>query len=349
MVDGVYVIDSFEFTAFCLLESAEPCFESASLSVFSAGDFREQYSAMMQELKKCYSNSILGLHDEAEDNNLMEGGETPLEQNMELLNEQEMEQEEVLTDPSEPMHEEPAENFEAQTDPEQQEENAEEDEQIFRLAGQDLDELISALSVPTVQTEWGEMHQYSYVDHDPERGEVYAYDTQDWNLYGLPYEMNGDHVEIDFAQKRRKKFDIVDFDEGEQRNVFSEMYARMTDTYVQTANELDTLRAECEELRQFRAQIEHEAAQAAIDEVFQEFEDLAQNETFEALRQNCDGISPEDLRERCYAIRGRMMAPTAKFSVEPKPNKLPVAPMLDMGYAKDDEPYGGLFVEYGND
>ena len=35
MVDGVYVIDRFEFTAFCLLGTAKPCYELASLEMFS--------------------------------------------------------------------------------------------------------------------------------------------------------------------------------------------------------------------------------------------------------------------------------------------------------------------------
>ena len=50
MVDGVYVIERFEFTAFCLLGTAEPCYESASLEVFSCGDFKQQLADMMQVL-----------------------------------------------------------------------------------------------------------------------------------------------------------------------------------------------------------------------------------------------------------------------------------------------------------
>lgn len=36
---GVYVIDDFEFLAFCLLGNCEPCFESASLTLFSDSQF----------------------------------------------------------------------------------------------------------------------------------------------------------------------------------------------------------------------------------------------------------------------------------------------------------------------
>lgn len=55
MVDGVYVIKRFEFTAFCLLGSAEPCYESASLEMFSCNDFKAQLAEMMQEFKETFS------------------------------------------------------------------------------------------------------------------------------------------------------------------------------------------------------------------------------------------------------------------------------------------------------
>ena len=42
MEDGIYVIESFEFLAFCLLEAAEPCYESASLAMFGMDTFKEK-------------------------------------------------------------------------------------------------------------------------------------------------------------------------------------------------------------------------------------------------------------------------------------------------------------------
>ena len=58
MVDGVYVIDRFEFTAFCLLGTAEPCYESASLEMFSCSDFKQQLADMMQEFVQAIDDSI---------------------------------------------------------------------------------------------------------------------------------------------------------------------------------------------------------------------------------------------------------------------------------------------------
>ena len=57
MVDGVYVIDRFEFTAFCLLGTAKPCYESASLEMFSCDDFKQQLAMMMREFKDSFTTA----------------------------------------------------------------------------------------------------------------------------------------------------------------------------------------------------------------------------------------------------------------------------------------------------
>jgi len=52
---GVLIADAMHFEAFCLLESAEPCYEGAELTIFSAQDmldFKQQYAQMMSELKQ---------------------------------------------------------------------------------------------------------------------------------------------------------------------------------------------------------------------------------------------------------------------------------------------------------
>ena len=53
MDDGVFVIDNFSFTAFCLLgEDIEPCFESASLQMFDGNHIERQFALLMQDLKE---------------------------------------------------------------------------------------------------------------------------------------------------------------------------------------------------------------------------------------------------------------------------------------------------------
>ena len=82
--DGWYVIDRFEFLAFCLLEAAEPCYESASLEMFSADAFRECYTRMMEEFKACFSQVNTPEGEVGILQNKMEGGEDQLDQKMEF-------------------------------------------------------------------------------------------------------------------------------------------------------------------------------------------------------------------------------------------------------------------------
>ena len=85
MVDGVYVIDRFEFTAFCLLGTAKPCYESASLEMFSCDDFKQQLAMMMREFKDSFTTAQpsqeVGIHPQ----NYSEGGEEVLEQKVALM------------------------------------------------------------------------------------------------------------------------------------------------------------------------------------------------------------------------------------------------------------------------
>lgn len=56
MLDDYYAINDFRFTAFCLLGTAEPCFEGAALFTFSEQeDFKQQYREMLKEFKLAYA------------------------------------------------------------------------------------------------------------------------------------------------------------------------------------------------------------------------------------------------------------------------------------------------------
>lgn len=58
--NGDYMdIHSFTFLAFCLLsnENVEPCFEGASLAVFSKDEFQNEFREMLSELKMSLDNN----------------------------------------------------------------------------------------------------------------------------------------------------------------------------------------------------------------------------------------------------------------------------------------------------
>lgn len=223
----------------------------------------------------------------------------------------------------------------------------------FALEGQFREELFGALEAEKVETCWGMESHYWFWDYDRDAAEVYATDTTDWNLYGFTYSMDGDHVVIDFASKKRMKISLVPFDEGGQPDPMAGMFAKVAEKYAasnaewsekyQTASDtITSMENELGALRQFKTDTEDAIAKGERDEVFAQFEDLVGVEAFERLRENCKEYNLEELEEKCFAIRGRIGV-TAKFSLEsPKAPKLPVEKTGMVA-----EPYGGIFAEYG--
>lgn len=359
MIDGLYHVNDFEFTAFALI-GVEPCFESASLA-FAKQDFKKQLSEMMHELKESFTK----VNTSNEDDNIqpqkysMEGGKTVLEKN-ELITKYGIDVDSLDFSIDDFTVEELEEKFKAMKDADP--EKAPEQDK-FALTTNVVEEIRASLSTQKVQREWGECSKYCYVDCDFEAMEVYCWDTDDWLLYGFPYKTNGDHIDIDFACKKRKKYVIADFDEGEQDSpfaqVFSQMEQKLRDNtaenaeiagkYQAASDTITNLNKELDELRQFKADTERAIAERErgieINEVFAQFEDLAGIEAYEALKAECEEdcmkYEADVLEEKCFALRGRY-GTNMKFSAGQKVPKLRV-PKEE----KSNLPYGGLFEKYG--
>ena len=362
MEGGLFVIKDFEFTAFCLLgDEHEPCFESSALGLFSYDEMKKQMAEMMSDLKNEFSLVVppVGDNDKHPQNHPMEGGEKVLNEKLALVAEYGLEVENLEFSIEDLTLEELREKFEAMKpaeEPVAEPAVAEPAEPTvdFALAGQIREEIYNALSVEKIECCWGEMTRYHYVDHDHEALQVYCYDAEDWKLYGFSYSMNGDNVVIDFESKKRMKFAIVDFDEGEQPAPFAGVFEEITKQYTendtqwsekyQTASDtITSMENELGTLRQFKTDTEAAAKAAAQEEVFAQFEDLVGVEEFDALREHCAEYELDALEEKCYAIRGRK-GTTAKFTTESKPPKLKV----DKTAPVSNDPYGGLFARYGH-
>ena len=360
MEGGLFVIKDFEFTAFCLLgDEHEPCFESSALGLFSYDEMKKQMADMMSDLKNEFSLVVHPVwdNDKHPQNHPMEGGEKVLNEKLALVAEYGLEVENLEFSIEDLTLEELREKFEAMkpAEPAVDPVVAEpaEPKADFALAGQIRDEIYNALSAEKIECCWGEMTRYHYVDHDHEALQVYCYDADDWKLYGFAYSMNGDNVVIDFESKKRMKFAIVDFDEGEQSAPFAGVFEEITKQYTandtqwsekyQTASDtITSMENELGTLRQFKTDTEAAALAAAQEEVFAQFEDLVGVEEFDALREHCAEYELDALEEKCYAIRGRK-GTTTKFTVESKPPKLKV----DKTNPVSNDPYGGLFARYG--
>lgn len=264
LVDGVYNVYDFEFTAFCLI-GVEPCFESSALETFSRESYQEKFKLMMQELKEI-NYSVISSLDEVDDNtypqntNSTEGG-MMVDAKLELAKEYSIDVEaldfniedftvEELKEKFEAMtaEQEPAGEVETETpepSEEQQEETGDVETEVvepeaeveapavetepeqYALTGETVEEIRRALCSVTATTEWGECCQYCYFDCDFELSEVYCWDVTDGFLYGFKYTMDGDNVVIDFESKARKKFAITDFDEGEHGSQMFQMFEQI--------------------------------------------------------------------------------------------------------------------------
>lgn len=364
MENGVFVIKDFEFTAFCLLgEDHEPCFESSALGLFAYDELKQQMAQMMAELKETFTSVTTPDGDDNTHPHIIstEGGEKVLEEKLALVAEygldadnlefsieefsleelkEKLEMEKAKEPPVEPT-EEPADPVEEPTVV-----------QEFELNSQMCEEIRCAIEAETVERSWGKMPRYSIVDYDADTKMVYCFDADDhWRLYGFTFSMNGDNVVVDFESKKRMKFAIVDFDEGEQVMPFDSIFDQISTQYTandtqwsekyQTASDtIASMEDELGTLRQFKTDTEKAANDAARDEVFAQFEDLVGVEEFETLRENCENYELDTLEEKCFAIRGRHNT-TVKYSMNTKNTRIVVDKT-----APTNEPYGGLFVKY---
>lgn len=349
--DKVYYIERFEFTALCLLGTAEPCFESSALEVFAFSDFKAQYVEMMQEFKATLKTVDPSCEVDIHPHNFSEGGKQELQEKTDLLNEYGVTAEQLSFDIESISIDElkcALEELKAAEVTVDETVVDESDNKEFALTEQFKSELIEALTQEKVDTPWGESPRYWYLDYDAELNEVYCEDSQDYKIYGFMYSVNGDVVTVDFECKKRKKFAFVDFDEGDQTQMFAEIFNKMTEEfnalsakYNQSASDVEHLKGEVDVLNEYKLNIEKAKARHARDEVFEQFEDLIGIEAFEALRDNPGELSIEELEDKCYALRGRYKVQMS-FAYNPQKS----AKIKISNSENQPEPYGGVVSRY---
>lgn len=355
LIDGVYYIYDFEFTAFALI-GVEPCFESAALELFSKEqreEFKLQYSEMMRELKDYYSSFGPNTDNNDISKFVQEGGNTTLEENMQAQIENK--EADAVFEAEDTSVDAVTENDDTNAIDEVADEATEQEaDNTFALNSTIIDEIVRALSMERLTYEWGDVPRYYFVDCDLAANEVYCWDAIDWLLYGFNYSMSGDSVVIDYESKQRKKYAIVDFVDGDQNSPFAETYSLLTgkihdyaehqSSYQSAMDErVKELSDELGELRKFKAQVEADKDDADRQAILDTFSDLNGNEEFVELCNRAKEYDLQTLEEKCFAIRGRI-GTHAKFALEKHSPRLPVERASDIS----EEPYGGLFVKYGN-
>ena len=246
-------------------------------------------------------------------------------------------------------------------------ENTSDNQANFELTRNLRDWLGSAVAAEKATYEWGEEYErYWLKDFDEAKSEVYVEDrVEGWRLYAFSYKLDNDTVVIDWESKKRMKFAIVEFNEGdtESESGAANMFSALSDAVCNATAERDAKAAELEEmtakftaaeeelatLRQFKADVEAKEISEKIADVFSRFTDLSGNEMFEALRSETESgsmtIDPSALEEKCFAIRGRI-GTQANFSLDQKSVKINLE--REDASNSNDTPYGGIVEKYSN-
>ena len=378
---GLYSVKSFEFTALCLLGTATPCFEGSKLSTYSYSDMKSEMAEMMSELQKCYS--MIASADAVDNTTTTteEGGDKMSDEIKQIVEEFGYDVNNLEFSIEGMTAEEVRAKFEAmkaEADTTTDEgastdagtdagENTSDDQANFELTRNLRDWLGSAVAAEKATYEWGEEYErYWLKDFDEAKSEVYVEDkVEGWRLYAFSYKLDNDTVVIDWESKKRMKFAIVEFNEGdtESESGAANMFSALSDAVCNATAERDAKAAELEEmtakftaaeeelatLRQFKADVEAKEISEKIADVFSRFTDLSGNEMFEALRSETESgsmtIDPSALEEKCFAIRGRI-GTQANFSLDQKSVKINLE--REDASNSNDTPYGGIVEKYSN-
>lgn len=367
--DGLYHVDSFEFLAFCLLESAPPCFESASIELFSLGDFKTKYANMMDDFKREFSTVMTASADDIKQN-LSKGGTDELDVN-ELMQKYGLTAEDVDFDVSGMEQSEIEARF-AQLQEQKQgnpDANFSEESEEGDPSDNGAAEASEAGDPSDDENHDSDADQ---IDHDGQ-GESDAqpsnHDEQEFSLSAeqffrelhdaLSVEVYTDPI---WGETRRYWYMDHDYEASEvyvydisDDKIYGFMYSRNGDNVVidfASKKRKKTVYVDFDEgesafsvreiISEFRSKFEKRTADEA--EVFGRFADLSGNELFEKLRGDCSKMTIEQIEEKCFAIRGRT-TPATHFSLDAQA-KPPRIPIERPGAGKMDEPYGGIFVKY---
>ena len=347
--DGTFTFTKFLFNGCCILSTSDPRIQPAMINstataVFSADSIAQEIKSKLEEY--C---SVINMreNDNPRFEEKSEGGKQDLNN---------LKQNAAQTpDGGAPA----AGNFSAEGQAAKQPDGSAPAQNNFALNSNFVNELVEALEKVKYEDEyWGVCPRYSYCDFDAEKNEVYAWDREDWKLYGFAYITNGDGVAIDFGSKTRKKFVIEDFEEGAFEQSLAPLFAQIKELAKQRAESefsaekagfetsFNELKMKYEKLKTDYTGLVNEnnarqeaADAAAKEEIFSKFEkELAGEAEFTQLKETAKDFAVEDIETKCFAMVGKKKA---NFSARER--KMPDRVMIPGSVPVPPNPYGTLF------
>lgn len=336
--DGLFHFSKFTFYGACALgEDVLPAMRSSTIEVqFTQKDIFEEIQQKMEQFKRLFCDN--------------EGGSVEVDEKLELLGKYSLTVEELKEkniNIEEYTLEALEETLKELTSPPSSE---------FSLTGQ---QFVDELSKETVKDDrdW-EYAKYSYVDYKD--NEVYAYDREDnYKLVGFTFEAKEDSIVIDFASKKRKKFEVVDFVEGTDVDFtaipkeileyeIKVAEKKISDTFTQDKEEMESkfnkLEEEITSLREFKATKLTEERVQQEQELFEKFSSELTEQEINELKEVVSDFTLEQLEEKLFTLVGKK-----KFSVNSATKKEKHSNVKIDIETPEDKPasaYGDLFEKY---
>lgn len=293
--DGYCVADKMCFSAFCLLESAEPCFEGANVQIFtddSYASFKNEFAQMLSDLKE-----VTNITD-TDNSALKEGGKDNLKFSEEvkdkILSEFNATMADIDFEITEDMTEEDFRKaVEAKFDSNEHPVVPNKVEKFSATYEQKREAIQNALDPKITRDENGEVVSsvsYWICDFD----DTYAYVNQYTYTDSDRQEENG---RLSYS-----------FDEEAMTATISGEFEKMIVKWLTVAEnqQIEDSRKEFESLKEFKRTRLEADHKIAVDEVLSDFADIAETDEYKTLAESVYSIDDlDEIKTKCYAIRGK--------------------------------------------
>lgn len=351
--DGYCVIEDMIFEALCILgNGVEPCFESASVQMTSApavADYREQFSAMLQEFRAFTTDNPV-LFNLGMANNHEEGkNNLDKEKMLEILAEFGLTMDTIPFESADDMDEA---TFRAKLN--EVKAGKPMPESFSATYRQKREAIANALDSVVVKDSNGNVVSETYYWVD-DFDDTYAYvekytwtvndSNQEYGRMGYTFDQTALTATVTNTFEKMVR-QWLTMEENEKLQQSRNAFEVLTQEFEGYKKDYSVKNDEVEELRSFKQNALKQNHAAEMDAVLAEFEEqLGTNEEFSALKDRAYEFDTADsLRKECFVIVGKSAVGNNKFSKKPSTGAVKVPLSTDTKGA--DVVYAELFERF---
>ena len=347
--EGYYDISEFIFTAFCLLESADPCFESSALHMFSVDNFKEQYTSMMKELKQYNIQNQSPTGVDININGNKKGGEVLNEETRNsILQEFNLTLDDINFEITDELSEEELRlKLEEFTKTEPETNNTEPNVELFSATyRQKREALNNALESDVVYDASGNLvSETNFWVEDFDDTHVFVekdvWTANDYNSYYGRFTYTFDTTTLkatitsEFEEMVKVWLTIEENNKLQEERASFELLKTEFDEYK---NNYSTPNSEVEVLQKFQ----NDTLDTQRKDLFEQFdEELSDIDEYTNIKGNSKEYSVDQLSEKLFALLGKKNATFSAKKKEEINTKIPVG-----AFSNEEDPYGGLLSKY---